>query len=406
MKARFTKDKGISNRPELSRLRAAWAHELHRAKIGGLHLSILVVVVFLALAFPLPKLLAAETNNAQRTSITADEMQKFIEKSVEQQLRAAVTKEVTEQEDAHLKQLKWFIAFVALVGLGTFGTLAKYIIEKAVESGLERRTDRISQGLAFSRFYTIALKLDLADSFSQPDVDAVMNYLRKVEKNSDVRHSPEFLAALLQVAISFTRAGQSASMDELFQIYEREILSTRHLVQPLLHHYGQEIIAREFDPIDDFGYRAFEKLERVAPSSQIPELSLAYRTIFESRKQTPEAKSLVEKLVQRSVYLDDTDRTRYLGQIILRSRTENWVRSPTPESIEIQKTVRRLFAAHAATFKSIYGLGDADSVAISTSGVSREDSEKLAAMMASSVASLTRKSLRKPGAPNRPQALG
>jgi hypothetical protein len=319
--------------------------------------------------------------------VPSDQLDKAVQRSVDEQLHTAVVKEVTAQEDVRFKQIRWFIAIVGLIGLGTFGTVAAYVIEKVVDTRLERRTNNITQTVALSRFYMMAVKLDIGQSFSQDDVDAIMNYLRKVEKNSELRHSPEFLTPLLQVAKSFVSAGQTASIDELFHLYEREILAAPQLVQALLYHYGQEIVGREIIPKRDLGCMTFEKLERVATSSRVPGLALAYRTLYESGMRGSKDQEIVAKLIQCSTRLDKRDRARYLLEMLRRSKEANWVCSPTPESTRIESVVRSLFATHSDAFTTVYGLDATICKTISAHGVEEQEAEQLAVKMAESVSS-------------------
>ncbi len=198
-------------------------------------------------------------------------------------------------------------------------------------------------------------------------------------------NSPEFVASLFDVTRSFASAGQSASIDELFEAYEREILAAPNLVQPLLHHYGQEIVQRELEPKDDFAYRAFETLERVATSSRVPELALAYRTLYESKKSPSEVLKTVVKLIERSVYLNDMDRTRYLQVMLLRSNAGNWTRTSTPEAHAIEGVVRSLFATYSAVLRNAYGLEESTARKIATNGLNYDEAEVLATQLATRV---------------------
>ena len=288
----------------------------------------------------------------------------------------AVRREVSVQEDIRFRQLRWFLILAGLIGLGTFGTLANYLIEKAVENRFEKKTEKISRALDFSKFYTIALKVDMGDSFSQPDLDAIKSFLRKVEKDSEVRHWPEFLAALLQVAKSFASAGQSASIDELFSMYEREILSAPSLVEPLLRHYGQEIVATPVRQANDPGLMAFRKLERVASSSNFPELALACRTLYESSKSHHDPQ-IVSSLITRSAKLSAKDKQLYLIELLLRSKEDNWVKTSRPETFVIQVAVRRLFGDFKADFSAMHGLSEELCRKISDNGIDAEEAVRI-----------------------------
>lgn len=219
-----------------------------------------------------------------------------IDTEIEKNIVPRIYEIVQKEEEKRFRQFKWFAAFLGLIGLGTFGTLANYLIEKAVETQVEIHTGNISEAIEFSKFFTITLKLDLGKRFSTEDVDAIMTYLRKVATINRVRHSKQFLAALSQVADSFVSAGQSASIDEIFSIYEREVLSSPILVEALLHHYGQEIVGREQAPNQDFGYSVFEKLERVSSSSKVSGLALAYRTLYESKRSPTKKRQALSSL--------------------------------------------------------------------------------------------------------------
>lgn len=336
-------------------------------------------------AAPLATAGGTNANDQLDYRLRKQEVEDIVDRAVDRNVKSLVEKEVTAKEDERFKQLSWIVAFIGLIGIGTFGTLAKYLIETAVEQRLEKRTGEISSALDFSRFYLLTLKLEFGDGFTQEDVDAIMNYLRKVEKNSNTRHSKEFISALFQVMHSFAAASQSASLDELFVSYEQEILSAPTLVQPLLHHYGQEIVGRDIAPADDVGYRAFEKLERVSTSSRVPELALAYRTLFESRKSAPDSDKLIYALLTSSTKLPEEDRTRYLHEILLRTKAENWMHRVTKEGYMIQVQAREFVSKYKRALFDLYRLDEAQADHIANDGISVYESKLLAQSLASSV---------------------
>lgn len=323
----------------------------------------------------------------KENQLRKQDVEDIVDKAIEKNLKPLVEKEVFAKEEERFKQLSWIIALFGLIGVGTFGTLAKYLIESAVEQKLERRTGEISSALDFSRFYALTLKLAIGKGFTPEDVDAIMNYLRKVERNSQTRHSSEFISALFQVMKSFTSASQSPSIDELFVAYEQEILSAPALVQPLLHHYGQDLVGRDITPKDDISYRAFERLERVATSSRVPELALAYRTLYESKKNAPESGRLVNNLLVSSTKLSSEDRARYLHEILLRTRSSNWMRRETKEGFLIQLHAREFVKRYKKELLDVYGLEDRLAQDIAVNGIDDQDSEKLAASLSENVSS-------------------
>lgn len=340
-----------------------------------------ILLLITALAFT-TDCIGAEENplaeNKEQKEFSELQVEQLISRSLDLKLKPLVQNEVMLQEEKRFTRLSWLLAIIGLVGLGTFGALTNTIIEKTVENRLEKRTGNITSALEFSKFYLLTLKLEIGESFTQPQVNAIMSYLRKIETDSEVRHSPEFVSALNQVMISFTAASQSASLDELFKGYEQEILSAPTLVQPLIHHYGQELIARDVEPANDESERAFEKLERVAASSGIQELALAYRVLFESKKGSPNADRAIKNLLESSTKLSKDDRTRFLHEILLRSQSENWVRRVTPASHSIQSSVREFVSKYSRLLEDIYNMPNEIAISIATDGIDTFASEKLA----------------------------
>lgn len=291
-----------------------------------------------------------------RTKKMSEEIKVFVESYLDRELEGLVHEKVKVEEEQRFRQLKWIVIFLGVVGLGSMSTLANYFIEKAVDERITRAAGNISDSIEFSKFFTVTLKLELGTQFSQEDVDLIMNYLRKVEKKPEIRLSKEFRAALYQVTKSFTSAGQSSSLDEIFKMYEREIISSPTLVSPLLHHYGQEIVGGEQVTEEDSGYHIFVKLERVAADSRVPELALAYRTLFESKKPFAKNSKIVESYLKRSLSLEDLDRSIFFNTILRRANADNWVSRPTPQAVKIQDVVREFLRTYKSALNVYYDL--------------------------------------------------
>lgn len=278
----------------------------------------------------------------------SDEAEKYIRERVELEVSSTVPGSVAREEERRFRQLKWLIALVGLGGLGTFGTLSNYLIEKAVDGRLEARTGNISDSLEFIRFNSIALKLDLGTSFSKEDRNAVMTYLRRTATNDRVRHTSEFNAALVQVMRSFAQAGLSSSIDEVFQLYERDLLTSDTLVEILLHHYGEEVVARQSTPKEDFAMRVFERLESLAAGAKVPELAHAYRTLHLHRQNPGAPGTSVLEALSRAAMFDEDDLSRFYREILVKTSAENWQRRPDSTGIVFQELTRSFIAVYAS----------------------------------------------------------
>ena len=75
-------------------------------------------------------------------------LEELVETAVNRHLGPLVVKEIAQRADTRFKQLKWFIALIGILGLGTLGILANYLIEKAVESRLEPATGNTSSDIS------------------------------------------------------------------------------------------------------------------------------------------------------------------------------------------------------------------------------------------------------------------
>jgi len=309
------------------------------------------------------------------------EVEVFIRERIKREVPPTVLEAVRQEEEKRFRQLRWFVALVGLVGFGTFGTLSNYLIEKAVDSKIEARTGQISDSLDFVRFTRTSLKLELGRSFTVEDKNAVMGYLRRAAKNERVRHTTEFLAALTQVTQAFVSAGQSASIDEIFLLFEQETLGSQALVESLLHHYGQIIVARVVDPEDDPTMAKFEKLERIAEGAKIPEVPLAYRVLFICRRQPHATQPSVVDLLDQTTMLAKPDRSNFFFQILQRTKTENWS-APSREGKVFERVTREFLNTYAEPISRRFDIEQSVLVLASQDGVEESEARGIAAAAA------------------------
>lgn len=309
----------------------------------------------------------------------------LIEAELVRRLEPMIKEAVVREEEARFRQFKMIVAFIGLIGLGTFGTLANLLIEKAVDSRIEKSTGNISQALDFLKFSTAARMIELDDSFSQDEVDSALAYLRETAHNRDVRFSKKFRTALVPLVTSLAAADKAAPINEIFVTYEREILTSQTLVEALLHHYGQEIVGAPVNQLPKPAIARFEKLERVASSSRVPELALVYRALYETRSGEAEGAIRVVDAIERSVSLNDIDRERFFNEILIRTRTANWMRRTTPQGQAIENATRAFFARFTDAIVKTYGLDERLGevlITVSEEGIDEESAAMLANMVA------------------------
>lgn len=310
------------------------------------------------------------------------QMEQFVKEQIEVRLHQVVRSEVAREEEERFRQLRWLAAIVGLIGLGTFGTLASYVIEKTVDSRIEDKAGQISKAMGFIKFYTITLKLDLGTSFSQEDQDVIMSYLRKAAADNELRNSKEFHAALFQVTKAFASASQNASIDEIVSLFANEILNSPALVEALLHHYGQDIVTRSIKPVSDLSNETFEKLERVAKDVQ--ELALFYRIFFTYRGATATPDPEVQRLFQLTANLAERDKARFWQELLQRTRASNWQRNATPEGLFFEAMTRRFLSDYRNVINNHFNFPEALLESVVSDGMEEEGVASLASFLAES----------------------
>ncbi len=324
-------------------------------------------------------MLSPSTNELESNS--AKDIKDQIIIALQEKLPSIVHEEVSREEERRYRQIKWFVAFIGVVGLGTFGTLANYLIEKAVDSRIEAKAGNISESIDYMRFYTVTLKLDLGTSYSNEEKDVVMTYLRSAAKVDRIRHSKEFLAALTRVAKAFASSSQSAALDEVFSLYEKEVLSSPTLVEAFLHHYGQDIASRAAEPKQDTSFAIFEKLER-ASAKNSEELALYYRLLYSFRKADLKKNPETSALISRVPLFSEADLSRLLSEIFQHTRAENWQRRASPVGKEIESVSRKLLTMYGTEMATVLNAPNEVFVVAATAGIDKDKVDSLASVIA------------------------
>lgn len=308
-----------------------------------------------------------------------DDIRDEIRASVEAQLPGLVHQAVSQEEERRFRQIKWIVVFLGLIGLGTFGTLATFIVEKAVDA----KAGSIKEALELTRINGLALKLRVEKSFSETERDEVVALLKRIAKIPALKSSAEVKLALGNILQRFTSAGQQAHIDEIFIAYQDEILVDGISTEVLLHHYGQQIVGRNAKPsTKDLALEAFEKLEGVATGHELMELALAYRVLYESLLGADERR--IVNLLLTSLDFPENDSIRFLREILIRTKAENWQRRPTPEGRNFERVAKRFFKAYKNPLTEIYGNNPEIYLLISQEGVDDNQEEVMAQQLVQS----------------------
>jgi hypothetical protein len=284
-----------------------------------------------------------------------------------------VHQSVAKEEERRFRQLKWVVLFIGLIGLGTFGTLATFVIEKAVDA----KAGGIKETLELTRINGLALKLDNGKSFATNERDEAMALLMRISKHPTLKTAPDVRTTLSSILKSFTAAGLSAEIDQLYGAFGPEILVDGLSTEILLHHYGQSLVARSTKPtLGDGPLSHFEQLEQVAGGHELGELALAYRVLFESRDGAKDER--VRDLVRVSLDLGHRDASRFLREILLRTRATNWQRGDHPSGPAFERVTRQFLQDRQGVLAAAYRMPAEAFKAAAHKGVDDDTAEALA----------------------------
>jgi hypothetical protein len=139
--------------------------------------------------------------------------------------------------------------------------------------------------------------------------------------------------------------GEDVAVDQVFELFEKQILSSKSGIQAALHHYGQAMnsglpnstSSRKKD------VERFELAERRAGSRDVEELALCYRALHDFYAAGYSVDSRTMDAIGRMRALHVDDRARFFRELLLRSRATNWQRRPDPDGLEFQRRSRLFF---------------------------------------------------------------
>jgi len=306
---------------------------------------------------------------------TPNDWREEIRKVIAIQIPDLVEQSVAKEEERRFRQLKWVVAFIGLVGLGTIGTLGNLAIDKAVDA----KAGNIRETLELTKINSLALKINLSKGFSPDDRDDAVALLSRIAEIPAVKRSTEVRSALGDVLRSFAGAGLSAEIDKLFKEYEDEILANGLSTEILLHHYGQRIVGRSTTPtLEDFPLKAFEKLESVAPGHNLRELALAYRLLYDVSIADKRIDDHVRQLLRDSMDLSESDTARFLQEILIRTRGENWQTESTPEGKRLETITRDFFKDYKNLIADVYHTDVNSITEVSEKGIDEGDAPAFA----------------------------
>lgn len=315
----------------------------------------------------------------------SDEIKQYVGQYLERELKMLVHEKVQVEEELRFRQLKWIVIFIGLIGLSSITTLLNFMIDQSVQTQTRKVNDDIKEALDYFNFVVASFTFGDQDrTASQAKAGALTGSLKKLKENSN-KHtsSPEFKMVLYQLINSLNFMGQSSGIDQIFSLYREDIILTPYLVELLLRHYGLEIIAMEKIDESELRYKIFSELESAAPDAGFEWRALAYRILYESKKD--KNVNAVEGYLKRSLSFEPVECMDFFRIILMNSRAVNWIKDgrPSPGEMHIQEVTINFLQKYNGTINELYNVARLDGWNVATSeGIDSSGAYRLATEIA------------------------
>ena len=216
------------------------------------------------------------------------------------------------------------------------------------------RTDLRTE-VDYQRLNTLALSLDLKDSFANTERDAVMDLLRRL-KGTEVTQRSDFQEVLRKIVFSFKAADQSEQIDEVDDIVGESLLSSPIMVEALINHYGKRV-AGSRRRAEDISQEINRLRRYLAKGRQydMAEQEIFWELLLDLKYGTPENANNRDEAFQALSFLEEGDRSFFFIKLIEYSVPPLWSNRDTYESTEISRLCRLLRNKHREQLQKVFG---------------------------------------------------
>jgi len=252
-----------------------------------------------------------------------------------------VERRASERETKRFRSLYALVALVSFVGIGVISQLIELYATRAVDQRLEQTRVEFESAKIFTQLLSLATKLDLSDSFSNTDRDAVMRLLEMSVPNKKLRSEPAFESLLEKIIDSFAASENPVYVSRVFDMYESECLRVAGITDTLIQHYAKRLI-QSTDPqagevfVKD--YKRFQVLVESAESFKLQGTAAALRSLVAFRmagsKPTPELTSAMDSYTR----FNERERSRFMSFIVQFSDPKRLAKRPRPDEQRISAT--------------------------------------------------------------------
>ena len=185
-------------------------------------------------------------------------------------------------------------------------TMIESAVEKRLTTEVETKLRVLNQEIAFLRLMNIADGIDRADSFGVQERNAVLNALKELRDNADLTGRSDFLVVLEKVCDRFNDTWLTDKLDEIYALYEDDILEHRGTLLTFLWHYSWRLIG-EVSP-SNLARERFDRIVRTVNGIQEREQTLPYLLTLEHAHQESGWEVRVAAMMEDVQHLEEEDK--------------------------------------------------------------------------------------------------
>lgn len=189
--------------------------------------------------------------------------------------------------------------------------LSKYI-DSSVRNIAESKYEKLRREVNLARLEMLSRKIEAAESFSNPERDAMVELLLGVSDDSEIRNSAAFSSTAVSVLTSLTAAELDASVDDLDDKLRDTFVKNQSTAIRLMHHYGERVLEQD-EPLDPLEGR-FRAYVAAMRRHKTVEVALPYLLAIENARQSANSKKRIKGLLEEVKHLNDGERNYIRGR--------------------------------------------------------------------------------------------
>jgi len=230
-------------------------------------------------------------------------------------------------------------------------------VRQFLTSQAKRSEDELKKESDYLRFVSVALMLEgRTESFTEGEKNSAMAQLRTIAQYGSLRRRHYFPVYLNKVVEKFVAANLRDEIDEIAELYDREIRESDRLMQSMLAHYGQRLLGSSVGPErwPEKDVESFARYEQAADAQKHPHWAVAFRLVIEFRrngsKRTPATADL---LLGVKHFKLSSQRFAVLRNLVRYSDPAIWMTQTSPYGMRVATLFQSFLKEHKAECREL-----------------------------------------------------